>query len=346
MKLIYFILLPFFTFSQVVAEEKKINIDSLLQTDEYQGIEIERYTVKKGERMRNIYLKYKITPGEIYRLNPDAKDSLKVGSVLLIPLNKKVVYREWLNPKWVKQNEAKLKREKLKKDSLEVEKRIAESKRIEEEKELKRIAKNKPKNNLKKDGTGIIDGKKEEVKKTDTPIANVKKPQKTNDQKIKDSIAKKLRDDFYAKEEQEKNELRIKDSISRVELSSNEKSNKKDKKKKKEKKVVIYGSPDDHDVKLDAKNKEHYILHEIEEGETLVSIAKKYKVPDYALLEFNKRVDFNKVMAGNLMKVPNVEKEIVQSYIINLIEVYKSKNIKYDKDITKKKFAYTNEEDE
>ena len=52
MKLIYFIILPFFTFSQAVVEEKKINIDSLLQTEEYQGIEIEKYTVKKGERMR------------------------------------------------------------------------------------------------------------------------------------------------------------------------------------------------------------------------------------------------------------------------------------------------------
>ena len=112
-----FLLFSFISFSQplekknninntelIKVAENKINIDSLLKTDEYIGIEILKHTVKRGERMKNIYMKYKITPGEIYRLNPEAKDSLKLGSILLIPLEKKVVYREWLNPKWVKQN--------------------------------------------------------------------------------------------------------------------------------------------------------------------------------------------------------------------------------------------------
>lgn len=337
MKWILFVFFPFLTYSQFQKEEKKkINIDSLLQTKEYEGIEIEKHTVKKGERMRNIYLKYKITPGEIYRLNPDVKDSLKVGSVLLIPLQKKVVYREWLNPNWVKQNEAKLLRELKVKDSLAFAKRIAITKKLQEEKELK-----KNKNNPKKNNS-----KKVETKKIETPISIVKvdpiEKEKTN-KKTQDSIAKNIRDNYFARLD---NDKKIKDSIAISEISDDKSSNKKSKKNKKEKKEIKYGTPDDHDVFLDPKNKEHYILHDIEEDETLVSIAKKYNVPDFALLEFNKRVDFNKVMAGNLMKVPNVEKEVVQSYIFDLISAYKTKNIKYDKDVTKKKFKYNNDEDE
>jgi LysM repeat protein len=340
MKWILFVFLPFITYSQIQkVEEKKINIDSLLQTKEYEGIEIEKHTVKKGERMRNIYLKYKITPGEIYRLNPEAKDSLKVGSVLLIPLQKKVVYREWLNPNWVKQNEAKLLRELKVKDSLAYAKRIAITKKLQEEKELK-----KNKNNPKKNNS-----KKVETKKVETPISITKvEPieKEKNIKKTQDSIAKQIKDDYFAKIDKENTDKKIKDSIAISELSKDESSNKKSKKSKKEKKEIKYGTPDDHDVFLDPKNKEHYILHEIEEDETLISIAKKYNVPDYALLEFNKRVDFKKVMAGNLMKVPNVEKEVVQSYIFDLIAAYKTKNIKYDKDVTKKKFTYTNDDDE
>jgi LysM repeat protein len=324
MKWILYLLLPFFTFSQTEKQEvKKINIDSLLQTDEYQGIEIEKYTVKKGERLRNIYLKYKITPGEIYRLNPEAKDSLKVGSVLLIPLQKKVVYREWLNPKWVKQNEVKLKyrkkKENIKKDTINIAENKTNDKKIINKKN------NKSGNNKIELLNNKIEPKITNVKPKDTIIQNTNK---TISEEIKKQDIETI----------------VKDTIYKEEIVE-EVSNKKKKNKKKSKKEEKYGSPEDHNVFLDPKNKAHYVLHEIEDGETLISIAKDYKVPVYALLEFNKKVDFNKVMAGNLMKVPNIEKEIVQKFIIDLITVYKSKNIKYDKDVTKKEFTY-NDEDE
>lgn len=334
MKWILFILLPFFSFSQLQKEEKKVNIDSLLQTEEYQGIEIEKHTVKKGERMKNIYIKYKIVPGEIYRLNPEAKDSLKVGSVLLIPLEKKVIYREWLNPKWVTQNEKNILKYARIKDSLEIEKKLAFERKKEKENEINRFAA------LYKNDKS----KKSEVKSTLVSIEDIKitaeKIKEINEKN--DLIRKKNMEDFYKKLELETKENKIKDSIDQAEIIASKTSNKD---KKKIKKEIKFGTPNDHNITLDPKNKENYILHEIEDGETLVTIAKKYKIPDFALLEFNKKVDFNLVLAGNLMKVPDINKENVQSYIFDLIATYRSKNIKYDKDITKKKFTYFNEDE-
>jgi LysM repeat protein len=46
-----------------------------------------KHTVEKGETVLSISKKYKITPYDIYRLNPDAKNGLKTNTVLLIPNN-------------------------------------------------------------------------------------------------------------------------------------------------------------------------------------------------------------------------------------------------------------------
>lgn len=44
-----------------------------------------KHKVEKGETVASIAKKYKITPYDIYRLNPDSKNGLKVDTVLLIP---------------------------------------------------------------------------------------------------------------------------------------------------------------------------------------------------------------------------------------------------------------------
>ena len=46
-----------------------------------------KHKVEKGETVAGIAKKYKITPYDIYRLNPDAKNGLKTESILLIPGN-------------------------------------------------------------------------------------------------------------------------------------------------------------------------------------------------------------------------------------------------------------------
>ncbi|TRW27428.1 LysM peptidoglycan-binding domain-containing protein [Flavobacterium zepuense] len=46
-----------------------------------------KHKVEKGETVAGIAKKYKITPYDIYRLNPDAKNGLKTDSILLIPGN-------------------------------------------------------------------------------------------------------------------------------------------------------------------------------------------------------------------------------------------------------------------
>lgn len=44
-----------------------------------------RHTVQKGETVYSISKKYQVTPFDIYRVNPDAKDGIKENSTLLIP---------------------------------------------------------------------------------------------------------------------------------------------------------------------------------------------------------------------------------------------------------------------
>ena len=44
-----------------------------------------KHTVLKGETLSSIAQKYKVTPYDIYNLNPDAQNGIKLGSVLLIP---------------------------------------------------------------------------------------------------------------------------------------------------------------------------------------------------------------------------------------------------------------------
>lgn len=46
-----------------------------------------KHKVAKGETVLTIAKNYKVTPYDIYRLNPDAKNGLKTDSVLLIPVN-------------------------------------------------------------------------------------------------------------------------------------------------------------------------------------------------------------------------------------------------------------------
>src|SRR3970282_2788769 len=57
----------FFTFS-VSSQEKSIT-----------------HKVEKGETITQIAQKYKVSPQDIYQLNPDAQSGLKPNSVLLIP---------------------------------------------------------------------------------------------------------------------------------------------------------------------------------------------------------------------------------------------------------------------
>jgi LysM repeat protein len=46
---------------------------------------IDKYSVAKGETVNQIAQKFKITPYDIYKLNPDAQNGLKPNTVLLIP---------------------------------------------------------------------------------------------------------------------------------------------------------------------------------------------------------------------------------------------------------------------
>ncbi|KOS07940.1 hypothetical protein AM493_19175 [Flavobacterium akiainvivens] len=47
--------------------------------------EYKKHTVAKGETITAIAQKYKVTPYDIYKLNPDAKNGIKEGGTLLIP---------------------------------------------------------------------------------------------------------------------------------------------------------------------------------------------------------------------------------------------------------------------
>jgi LysM repeat protein len=59
---------------------------ALLSTPAY-AQDLKKHKVVKGETVISIAKQYKITPYDIYRLNPDAKNGLKLDSVLLIPNN-------------------------------------------------------------------------------------------------------------------------------------------------------------------------------------------------------------------------------------------------------------------
>ena len=53
----------------------------------YSQNKIIKHDVSKGETINEIARKYKVTPYDIYQLNPDAQSGLKPNSVLLIPNN-------------------------------------------------------------------------------------------------------------------------------------------------------------------------------------------------------------------------------------------------------------------
>ena len=46
-----------------------------------------KYTVANGETINQIAVKFKVTPYDIYALNPDARSGIKPNTVLLIPTN-------------------------------------------------------------------------------------------------------------------------------------------------------------------------------------------------------------------------------------------------------------------
>ena len=50
-----------------------------------------KHSVSKGETITQISQRYKTTPYDIYRLNPDAQNGLKENSVLLIPVSEKMI---------------------------------------------------------------------------------------------------------------------------------------------------------------------------------------------------------------------------------------------------------------
>jgi LysM repeat protein len=58
-----------------------------LTYEAYSQGEINQHVVLKGETINQIALRFKVTPNEIYKLNPDALNGLKFDMVLLIPKN-------------------------------------------------------------------------------------------------------------------------------------------------------------------------------------------------------------------------------------------------------------------
>ncbi|TRX37456.1 LysM peptidoglycan-binding domain-containing protein [Flavobacterium sp. ZT3R18] len=59
----------------------------LISMSSFAQDKIDKYVVSKGETINQIAQKFKITPFDIYKLNPDAQNGLKPNSVLLIPKN-------------------------------------------------------------------------------------------------------------------------------------------------------------------------------------------------------------------------------------------------------------------
>jgi LysM repeat protein len=47
-----------------------------------------KHTVSKGETIKQIATKYKVTPFDIYKLNPDSQDGVAENDILLIPVQK------------------------------------------------------------------------------------------------------------------------------------------------------------------------------------------------------------------------------------------------------------------
>jgi LysM repeat protein len=58
-----------------------------------------KHTVAKGETIATIAQKYKVTPYDIYKLNPDSQNGLKVSSVILIPTKEALISKSNSNPK-------------------------------------------------------------------------------------------------------------------------------------------------------------------------------------------------------------------------------------------------------
>ena len=68
--LLYFIFISLFSFTGTLTAKQEKYI---------------KHTVAKGETITNIAQKYKVTPYEIFKLNPDSQNGIQLNSVLLIP---------------------------------------------------------------------------------------------------------------------------------------------------------------------------------------------------------------------------------------------------------------------
>jgi LysM repeat protein len=71
--------------------EFKILIVLLLFTSSLLSQNHIKHKVSKGETITQISVKYKVTPYDIYKLNPDAQNGLNENSILIIPINEKLV---------------------------------------------------------------------------------------------------------------------------------------------------------------------------------------------------------------------------------------------------------------
>ena len=68
--LLYFIFITLFSFTGTLTAKQEKYI---------------KHTVAKGETITNIAQKYKVTPYDIIKLNPDSQNEIQLNSVLLIP---------------------------------------------------------------------------------------------------------------------------------------------------------------------------------------------------------------------------------------------------------------------
>jgi len=65
--------------------KRVIYIVILVFTTAVFGQSYTKHTVVKGETIQSIAQKYKVTPYDIYKLNPDSKNGIQPNSVLLVP---------------------------------------------------------------------------------------------------------------------------------------------------------------------------------------------------------------------------------------------------------------------
>ena len=77
-----------YTFIAYVVHNSMKYILVLVFTLSLFGQNYAKHIVLKGETITQIALKYKVSPSDIYNLNPDAQSGVQLNSVLLIPISK------------------------------------------------------------------------------------------------------------------------------------------------------------------------------------------------------------------------------------------------------------------